>query len=615
MKGGSALLRRQITLITLLVATVAFVLIAANLSQMTRSLVTSLREQAERVSLQAATAVEAAVIAASNEPPQRAVSESQAAREFAKAVVRRGAPITSLIIEDTTGTPLLQVPQDAVKQNLLPLDTLTEASVFQRLRQIFNSENVQYDYSRALVYRGQEFGRVRLSVSLEPIRRDVWQSLLTNLLLALAAIAAATFIAISSARLITAPLRAITSSIAQLEDRSVVNTSAIASSEKIKSTDISTDIEAVADRIEQLGRQIAGDRSQLREARGGLQQILSNLRERLLLLSADGRVMLASPGVDALLDTKQTTEGRTLAEIVGADHPLVSLAQNALDSRETSSRVTFPAANGNSDLSIEASVQPIKDRGETVGALISLHDRETVAKLESRLDYSERLADFARITSGIAHEVKNPLNAMVIHLELLRSKLQRISPAADDARPQLDILTSEIKRLDRVVQTFLDFTRPPRISLRPLDVNQVLEETLALAAPEAERRGCTVERSFSDELPKIAGDADLLKQAFLNIVINGFQAMEQGGNLLVSTAQDDDQNVHISIQDHGTGIETEARERIFHLYYTTKPEGNGIGLAQAFRAVQLHNGQITFDSQPGRGTTFHITLKAVNRDR
>jgi signal transduction histidine kinase len=610
MKGGSALLRRQIVLITLLVATVAFVLIAANLSQMTRSLVTSLRDQAERVSLQAATAVEAAVIAAPNESPERAVSESQTARAFAEAVVRRGAPITSLVIEDTSGTPLLQVPQSAVKQNLLPLEKLAEASVFERLRQIFNSENTQYVYSRALVYRGQEFGRVRLKVSLETIRREVWQSLLTNLLVALAAIAAATFIAISSARLITAPLRVITSSIAQLEDRSI-KSSTDAAPEKIKSTDI----EAVADRIEQLGRQIAGDRSQLREARGGLQQILSNLQERLLLLSADGRVMLASPGVDALLDTEQATEGRTLAEIVGANHPLVSLAQNALDSRETPSRVTFPAANGNSGLSIEASVQPIKDRGETVGALISLHDRETVAKLESRLDYSERLADFARITSGIAHEVKNPLNAMVIHLELLRSKLQKISPAADDARPQLDILTSEIRRLDRVVQTFLDFTRPPRISLRPLDVNQILEETLALAAPEAARRGCTVERSFSDQLPKIAGDADLLKQAFLNIVINGFQAMEQGGSLLVSTALDDDQNVHISIQDHGTGIEAEARGRIFHLYYTTKPEGNGIGLAQAFRAVQLHNGQITYDTQPGRGTTFHIRLKAVMSDK
>ncbi|HEX8843766.1 MAG TPA: ATP-binding protein [Pyrinomonadaceae bacterium] len=607
MKGGSALLRRQIVLITLLVATVSLILIAANLSQLTRSLVSNTRDQAERVSLQAATAAEGAVVSSPNDLPQTAIRESQAAREFAEAVVRRGAPITSLAIEDRAGAPLLQVPQNAVPQNLPSIESLTNASVFSRINQILFGDQ-SYEYTRVIVYRGQEFGRVRLTISLEAIRRDVWQSLLTNLLLALAAIAAATFIAISSARLITAPLRVITTSIAQLEEgRGGASDAA---------KDESADIEAVADRIEQISRQIAGDRSQLREARGGLQQILQNLQERLLLVSRDGRVMLASPGAETMLGSAEQMEGRSFAEIVGPSHPLAALTQKALDSRETSSRVTLPAINGNpSAQPIVASVQPIRDRGETVGALISLHDKESVAKLESRLDYSERLADFARITSGIAHEVKNPLNAMVIHLELLRSKLQRISPAAEDARPQLDILTSELQRLDRVVQTFLDFTRPPRINLRPLDVNQILEETIALAAPEAESHGSTVWRSFDPNLPKIAGDADLLKQAFLNIIINGFQAMEHGGRLIVSTVKEGPETVLVSIKDHGGGIEADSRERVFHLYYTTKPGGNGIGLAQAFRAVQLHDGQITFDSQPGQGTTFHIRLKTVTSDK
>jgi signal transduction histidine kinase len=610
MKGSSALLRRQITLITLLVATVSAVLICTNLAQLTRSLVGSVREQAERSSLQAATAAEAAVVAAPLDPPQQAISESQISRQIAQVVVKRGMPITSLVIEDKAGTMLLQVPENAAQSShaLPSLESLAGASVFSRLRQILSRDKTEYEYSRALVYRGQEFGRVRLTISLDAVRREVWQSLLTDLLLALAAIAAATFVAISSVRLITAPLRFITSSIAQLEEGRT-GISPEPKNEKVRSSDI----ESVADRIEQLSRQIAGDRSQLREARGGLQQILQNLQERLLLVSRDGRVMLASPGVDALLGSEQPMEGRTLSEIVGSEHPLIKLTGNALASNETAQRITLPATNGN--LPVVASVQPIKDRGEVVGALVSLHDRETVAKLESQLDYSERLVDFARITSGIAHEVKNPLNAMVIHLELLRSKLQRISPAADDARPQLDILTSEIQRLDRVVQTFLDFTRPPRIHLRPLDVNQVLEETIALAAPEAEARGQTVWRSFEPDLPKIAGDADLLKQAFLNIVINGFQAMEQGGRLLVATSRDGADDVIINITDHGTGIEPEARARIFHLYYTTKPDGNGIGLAQAFRAVQLHNGQINFNTRPGHSTTFTIRLKAVMGDR
>lgn len=610
MKGSSALLRRQITLITLLVATVSLVLITTNLAQLTRSLVASVRDQAERVSLQAATAAEAAIVESPNDPPQQAISESQRALVLAKSLVGRGRPIISLVIEDKAGTPLLRVPENAVIRPLPSLESLANASVFTRIGQILSRDQTPYEYTRALVYHGEEFGRVRLTISLEAVRKEIWQSLLTDLLLALAAIAAATFVAISSVRLVTAPLRVITSSIAQLEEGQA-GISPETNGEKVKRTDI----ESVADRIEQLGRQIAGDRSQLREARGGLQQILQNLQERLLLVNADGRVMLASPGVDALLGSEQPLEGRALTEIVGEAHPLIALTSDALAAQGKPARILLPAINGNKGLPVVVSVQPIKDRGEIVGTLVSLHDRETVARLESQLDYSERLVDFARITSGIAHEVKNPLNAMVIHLELLRSKLQKISPAADDARPQLDILTSEIQRLDRVVQTFLDFTRPPRIHLRPLDVNQVLEETIALAAPEAEARGSTVWRSFAPDLPKIAGDADILKQAFLNIFINGFQAMETGGRLLVTTARDGAQGVLISIEDHGTGIEEEARERIFHLYYTTKPGGNGIGLAQAFRAVQLHNGHITFQTQPGQGTTFNILLKAVTSDK
>jgi PAS domain S-box-containing protein len=598
--GGSALLRRQITLITILVAAVALVLVSVNISQLTRALISRTREQAEVVALQAATAVEAALVHAPDQLPQRAISDSQATRDFAEAVVRRGAPITSLLIEDRNGTALLHAPKDAETRQLPTLESLSRASFPTRLKRIISDDRSLYEYTRVLEYQNNELGRVRLGITLQGLRGEVLQSLIINLLIALAAVAAATFIAISSARLITAPLRAITSTIEQIERGGSRPTP---DEEKHQSANI----DDVADRIEQISRQVAGDRSELRETRGRLQQILSTLQERLLMVNADGRVMLASPGVETMLGAQGVVEGRSLVEIVGPHHQLVNLTKRALASREKAAPVTVSSLNGGSQ-PFAVSIQPITDRGETVGALITLHDRETLAKLESQLNYSERLADFARITSGIAHEVKNPLNAMVIHLELLRSKLERIAPAGDDARPQLDIITSEIQRLDRVVQTFLDFTRPPRVSLRPLDVNQILEETLALAAPEAEARGAKVERSFDTSLPRIAGDADLLKQAFLNIVINGLQAMESDGNLQVSTTRDTERTVLISIRDHGSGIPLEARDRIFQLYYTTKPEGHGIGLAQAFRAVQLHNGQITFESAPDGGTTFHLRI-------
>lgn len=604
MKGASALLKRQIALITLLVGTVALVLVFINISRLTGVLIGRARMQAETVSLQVASAVEAALVASPNTPPKSAINESQATRTFAEAIVKRGMPITSLMVESEAGEPLLQVPSEAAGQPLPSFETLAKASFPSQLKQLYTGQASSYEYTRALEYRGRNFGRVRLGISLAMVRNEITQALILNLLIALAAIAAATFMAISSARLIITPLRAITSSIEQIARG---DATALRADESKKQ---SASIVSVADRIEQIGKQIEGDRSELREARGRLQQILTSLQERLMLVSTDGRVMLASPGVEKMLGIESSAEGRALDEIVGTEHPLAQLTRRTLAERETSTRVTLPASsNGKPQTApLVASIQPISDRGETVGALVLLHDKETVARLESQLDYSQRLVDFARITSGIAHEVKNPLNAIVIHLELLRSKLDRFSHASDEVRPQLDILTSELQRLERVVQTFLDFTRPPRLQIRPLDVNQLLEETLALATPEAERRGATISRAFAENLPRIAADADMLKQAFLNIIINGFQAMEGGGELRVTTAREGERAVLISIRDHGRGIEPEARERIFHLYYTTKPEGHGIGLAQAFRAVQIHNGHIAFESEPGRGTTFHLRL-------
>lgn len=600
MKAGSALLVRQLILITLLVGAIALVLISVNTERLSGSLIKRTRDQAEAVAMQTAAAVEAALADSPNQSPQEAIRESPRLRSFAESISRRGGAINSLTIVDSEGSVLLETPQGAGSQ---ALHSFEERLRFPTSLSLLKSKDTSYSYFRALDYRGKPLGGVRLGVSLSAVRDEAFQSLLINLLIALAAVAAATFIAISSARLITAPFRAIASTIERIEksDGRFMESSRLAPDR----ADVN-DIEGVAGRIEQISRQIAGDRTELRETRGRLQQILSNLQVRLLLVNADEQVMLSSPGVAETLGVDKIEEGQRLSEFLGASHPLTLQTEQAISMHTASNAISYTAA-GRAGYTF--TIQPIADRGETVGALITLHDPATVAKLESHLSYSEQLADFARITSGIAHEVKNPLNAMVIHLELLRAKIERLSPLAKEARPQLDILTSEIQRLDRVVQTFLNFTRPPRVQFRPLDLNHLLEETLALAAPEAEAHGAEIEPVFAPSLPKIAGDADLLKQAFLNIIINGIQAMAHGGRLCINTAQEDERTLLVSIKDHGAGIQPDDRARIFHLYFTTKRDGHGIGLAQAFRAVQLHNGQITFDSVPGEGTTFHLRFQ------
>jgi signal transduction histidine kinase len=197
---------------------------------------------------------------------------------------------------------------------------------------------------------------------------------------------------------------------------------------------------------------------------------------------------------------------------------------------------------------------------------------------------------------------------MVIHLEILRSKLES---GNSDPKPQLEILDSEIKRLDRVVQTFLNFTWPVEVHLQPIDVNTTVNQVIALASTEAQERGVSINKQIEPGQLMIKGDADLLKQTLLNIIINGCQAMPEGGPLKVTTSRSED-SVRIMIVDRGIGIAKEDQDRIFNLYYTTKKGGTGIGLAQAFRAVQLHGGEIRFDSQVGVGTAFEIILPAAS---
>jgi signal transduction histidine kinase len=198
---------------------------------------------------------------------------------------------------------------------------------------------------------------------------------------------------------------------------------------------------------------------------------------------------------------------------------------------------------------------------------------------------------------------------MVLHLELLAAKLE----AGLDPKQHLDILTAEVNRLTRVVQTFLDFTRPVEVKLTSVDANTLLREVVLLAA-DARAQGIQFEERYADGPLTIKADPDLLKQALLNIIINACQAMTESGahgQLIVATGREKAEQqewIYLSISDTGPGIPVEVREKIFNLYFTTKPEGSGIGLAQAFRAVQLHNGRIQLESAIGQGTSFKIQL-------
>jgi signal transduction histidine kinase len=167
----------------------------------------------------------------------------------------------------------------------------------------------------------------------------------------------------------------------------------------------------------------------------------------------------------------------------------------------------------------------------------------------------------------------------------------------------MDIIASEILRLDRVVKTFLDFTRPVEMKTSEIAVDALVSDVVELARPQAQAVGVSISSALNAAGATMVADSDLMKQAALNIVVNAIEAMPQGGELRFESSIAGEE-AEIRISDSGCGIPAEKRDKIFQLYFTTKKKGSGIGLAMTFRIVQLHNGRIDFSSEPGKGTTF-----------
>jgi signal transduction histidine kinase len=269
-------------------------------------------------------------------------------------------------------------------------------------------------------------------------------------------------------------------------------------------------------------------------------------------------------------------------------------------------------------------------RGEKVGSIDLPPDEELEGVGESFRAISEKLAarSLGRLMAGVTHEVRNPLNAMTIHLELVREYLLRLqrstrapvgavlrldgpdesTPEVNGAREHLDVIASEIKRLDEVITGFVRFIRPEELQLHPVNVPLLIAEVIALVEPDARRNGITCRAEVTSDLPELRADPALIRQALLNLALNGCQAMTDGGRLTMGARVEKDRRLALTVEDTGAGISADTLDRIFDLYYTTKAEGSGIGLSIVYRIVQLHGGEIEVQSTEGRGTTFRLLL-------
>jgi len=369
----------------------------------------------------------------------------------------------------------------------------------------------------------------------------------------------------------------------------------------------------VSNKIEIIGQRMRNVEEVFSALKENLDQILVNLQDGILLFTGDNRAVLVSEAARRFLHFEEDRIlGLGALEIFDRSTVLGSTLHDAFEKGVTLVQSEILTETGRR---IQVSVDFIHDdetrRG--LGALVTLHDLESVEEIGSELELSRRMAAIGRLTSGVGHEVKNPINAIVVHLELLKNKL---GGAEAGATRHLEIIDSEIHRLDRVVQTLVDFSRPVELDLRTHDLRSVIGDVLALASAELSTRMVLLS-SHMPSAPLLAKiDQDLLKQAVLNVLQNGAQSMPEGGKLQVFL-EEDHGNALLRIRDEGAGIPEEIREKIFDLYFTTKVGGSGIGLAMTYRILQLHNGAVEVQSGEESGAEFvlRIPLLALETGR
>jgi PAS domain S-box-containing protein len=481
-----------------------------------------------------------------------------------------------------------------------PLSQLVQRGLFHQIKVLRGASRL-YEQDYRFNLGEKPFGEVRIVLSSGFLLDQIKTGLFRAGTIVLAALVISTLLAVVVSRAALAPIANIS---AQL-DRISAGQYDAPGPDDARFGGSGDELGQVSRKITQVGQQLRGVHEIFSTLRENMNSVMSGLEDGLLLFTRDARAVMISPAAEKFLGAQSgQLLGRRVTEIFPAGHPLRdALHLEGDELSEVASETELQTADGPKRVGV--SVQAIQEDGERMGALVTLRDLDSLESINTQLQVSERLAALGRITAGVAHEVKNPLNSMRLWLENLKESIP-LEPDSNAAQA-VQVLDKEIDRLDAVVKRFLDFTRPMEIRLEATHLPDLLKEVLEIAQPQFQKANVQVAQLLPIDVPEVYVDRALLQQAVLNLVLNAVDAMPEGGQLRVVLSRRGDM-AEIAVGDNGKGISPENRQKIFQLFFTTRPGGSGIGLASTFRIVQLHNGSINFTSEVGRGTTFRIEL-------
>jgi signal transduction histidine kinase len=548
-----------------------------------------------------------------------ALRSHQPLNDVMSSVVRYSPTVQDVSVTDAHGMTLVSTDPDAVNQPAVfrfSLASVQVGSAAHQWKVVFGKPRV-LDTSQSLDRNGVPFLVAHVGVRSTFLKNSYEPWLRAALFFACAAALAAMVAAGLLANLALRPLETISTRLDSLTRASGELGSD--SSALLLAGGLGSDtVVRVTKTIDRLGEQMRTQEAGYTALQANLNQMLDTLRDGVLLFTADRRAVMVSDAVAYFLATPvneghEEMVGKRLEEIFA---PESALGAAVLEAFADGGQVSAQGVTLEDGRQVQISLDRIDDGlggGGNMGTLLTLRDMESAAQLGQELEVARRLAAIGKLTSGVGHEVKNPINAMVVHLELLRGKLVPGGREAfGGAQRHVDILAGEMQRLDRVVQTLADFSRPMELHLREHDLRQVVGVVIELTAAEMEENGVRVTVEAPPEPMMVRADAELMQQAVLNLLLNGMQAMPGGGAIQVRMRREH-QFAVVEVADDGEGIPVDLLPRIFELYFTTKPKGSGIGLAMTYRILQLHGGAMEVRSNaepdsPERGTVFTFRL-------
>jgi signal transduction histidine kinase len=313
---------------------------------------------------------------------------------------------------------------------------------------------------------------------------------------------------------------------------------------------------------------------------------------------------------------RRSYEGYPLSKVIEDKHVLRYIVLSVYNRAEDlDNEFTFQRGTKVQTIAVTVFTYRMPEEKEKASYVLMFSDVTEHNANEARMRRSENLASMTTMAAGVAHEIKNPLAAMGIHLQLLKKAFVRKECLSlDDAQRYIDVLEEEINRLNSIVVDFLFAVRPLDTRLRLGSILKTLNEVVTFVEPELAENRVSLTCDCSTSLPRLEFDENLLKQVLLNLIKNAMNAMEQGGRLSLHARPDGNQ-VLISVQDTGIGMDDETLQKIFEPYYTNKATGTGLGLTVVYKIMKEHRGDISVESRLGEGTTFTLSFPIPKSER